>query len=585
MIGKIIKILEPKQRIKLVVVLFMILINSGLELLGVSAVLPLIKAVTEPDTMNDSRLFTIAKSIIPIKENGEFIAVFAIALALVYIIKNLYIIWMNSVFYHFTTYSQKDLAVKLTQQYLYQDYSFHVEHNLAELQRNVENDVSGLFTTILNILELLAEVMVCICLVVFLAFTDISTTIVVAGLMSVLMLFLLVLMKKRLKWLGMMNRTTYEERVQWFIQSFSGIKEIKAASKEEYFIKGYRDSYTEYAEIFYKRNVLTNLSKPCVEMVCISGILIYMAIRLFSGENTSLFIPVLSVFAVAAFRMMPSFNRVGGYLSNIMFNKASVDAVLKDLQDMEKLKKKKEKKSGIDMSFNKEISVKDLCFKYPSRPDVTVLDGISFDIPAKKSVALVGSSGSGKTTLADIILGIYNPVSGSISADGKDIHKNVDAWHDIIAYIPQNIYLMDGTLRKNIAFGIPEDEIDDERIWEALKEAQLDEFVRQQPDGLNCYIGDRGVRLSGGQRQRIGIARALYTRPQLLVLDEATSALDGETESAVMDAIYQLNGSITMIIIAHRITTIKNCDIIYRIENGKAAQISYEEALGKALGN
>ena len=320
-------------------------------------------------------------------------------------------------------------------------------------------------------------------------------------------------------------------------------------------------------------------------MVCISGILIYMAIRLFSGENTSLFIPVLSVFAVAAFRMMPSFNRVGGYLSNIMFNKASVDAVLKDLQDMEKLKKKKEKKSGIDMSFNKEISVKDLCFKYPSRPDVTVLDGISFDIPAKKSVALVGSSGSGKTTLADIILGIYNPVSGSISADGKDIHKNVDAWHDIIAYIPQNIYLMDGTLRKNIAFGIPEDEIDDERIWEALKEAQLDEFVRQQPDGLNCYIGDRGVRLSGGQRQRIGIARALYTRPQLLVLDEATSALDGETESAVMDAIYRLNGSITMIIIAHRITTIKNCDIIYRIENGKAAQISYEEALGKALGN
>lgn len=585
MIGKIIKILEPKQRIKLVVVLFMILINSGLELLGVSAVLPLIKAVTEPDTMDDSRLFTIAKSIIPIKENGEFIAVFAIALALVYIIKNLYIIWMNSVFYHFTTYSQKDLAVKLTQQYLYQDYSFHVEHNLAELQRNVENDVSGLFTTILNILELLAEVMVCICLVVFLAFTDISTTIVVAGLMSVLMLFLLVLMKKRLKWLGMMNRTTYEERVQWFIQSFSGIKEIKAASKEEYFIKGYRDSYTEYAGIFYKRNVLTNLSKPCVEMVCISGILIYMAIRLFSGENTSLFIPVLSVFAVAAFRMMPSFNRVGGYLSNIMFNKASVDAVLKDLQDMEKLKKKKEKKSGIDMSFNKEISVKDLCFKYPSRPDVTVLDGISFDIPAKKSVALVGSSGSGKTTLADIILGIYDPVSGSISADGKDIHKNVDAWHDIIAYIPQNIYLMDGTLRKNIAFGIPEDEIDDERIWEALKEAQLDEFVRQQPDGLNCYIGDRGVRLSGGQRQRIGIARALYTRPQLLVLDEATSALDGETESAVMDAIYQLNGSITMIIIAHRITTIKNCDIIYRIENGKAAQISYEEALGKALGN
>ncbi|MBR6257277.1 MAG: ABC transporter ATP-binding protein [Lachnospiraceae bacterium] len=584
MIRKIFKILEPAQRVKLVAVLFMILINSGLELLGVSAVYPLITAVTDPSAMEDSRIFSIAKSLVPINNNAEFIAYFAIALALVYIIKNLYIIWMNSVFYHFTTYSQKDLAVKLTEQYLYQDYCFHVEHNLAELQRNVENDVSNLFSTILNVLQLLAELLVCFSLVIYLAVTDIATTILVSVLMAILMGLLLILMKKRLKWLGMMNRSKYEERVQWFIQSFSGIKEIKAGGKEDFFIKGYRDSYEQYAGIYYERSVLSNLSKPCVEMVCISGILIYMAVRILSGQDTASFVPVLSVFAVAAFRMMPSFNRIGGYLSNIMFNKASVDAVLKDMQEMENLKKKREKKSGVSMSFNKELSIKDLTFRYPSRPDVTVIDGISFDIPAKKSVALVGPSGSGKTTLADIILGIYDPVSGSVCADGKNIHEYVDAWHDIIAYIPQSIYLMDGSLRKNIAFGIPDDEIDDEKIWKALKEAQLDEFVRQQPDGLDCCIGDRGVRLSGGQRQRIGIARALYTEPQLLVLDEATSALDGETESAVMDAIYRLNGSITMIIIAHRITTIKNCDMIYRISDGKAEQISYEEALGKALG-
>ena len=585
MIKKIFKILEPKQRFKLIVVLFLILINSGLELLGISAVQPLITAVTDPDSMGNSRIFSVVRSIFPIKDNSGVIAGFAIAVALIYIVKNLYIIWMNSVFYHFTTYSQKDLAVKLTERYLYQDYSFHVEHNLAELQRNVENDVSNLFTTILNILELLVEVLVCVCLVIYLAFTDIGTTVVVSLLMGVLMGLLLVLMKKRLKWLGMMNRTKYEERVQWFIQSFSGIKEIKAGSKEEFFIKGYRDSYTEYAGIYYERNVLSNLSKPAVEMVCISGILIYMAVRILSGENASALIPIISVFAVAAFRMMPSFNRVGGYLSNIMFNKASVNAVLEDMQEMDKLQEKREKKKGETISFEKELKIKDLCFNYPSRPDVTVLGGISFDIPAKRSVALVGPSGSGKTTLADIILGIYKPVSGSVSADGKDIHEYVDAWHDIIAYIPQSIYLMNGSLRKNVAFGIPDEEIDDEKIWKALKEAQLDEFVRQQPDGLDCCIGDRGVKLSGGQRQRIGIARALYTEPQLLILDEATSALDGETESAVMDAIYQLNGSITMIIIAHRITTIKNCDVIYRISNGKAEQISYEEALGKALGD
>lgn len=585
MIKKIITILEPKQRLKLAGVLLIILINSGLELLGVSGVMPLIEAVTRPDAIEDSKVFSIAGKILHTQDTNQLIAAFAIALAAVYIIKNLYIIWMNSVLYHFTTYSQKDLAVRLTECYMNQDYAFHVEHNLAELQRNVENDVSNLFTALLNILELTAEVLVCVCMGVFLAFTDLATTLMISALMVILLFFLLVLMKKRLKYLGIMNRKKYEERVGWFIQSFSGIKEIKAGSKEDYFINGYSNSYTEYAGIFYERNVLTNLSKPSVEMVCIGGILIFLAVRILSGEDLSTFAPVLAVFAAAAFRMMPAFNRMSGYLSNIMFTKASVDSVLKDMQDMEKLQKKRNVKRDVELSFKEALRINDLSFNYPSRPDVKVLDHISFDIPAKRSVALVGPSGAGKTTLADIIMGIYSPVSGHITVDGKDIHENVDAWHDIIGYIPQSIYLMDGSLRKNVAFGIPEDEVDDEKIWRALKEAQLDEFVRQQPDGLDCRIGDRGVKLSGGQRQRIGIARALYTEPQMLVLDEATSALDGETENAVMDAIYRLNGSVTMIIIAHRITTIRNCDVIYRIQNGKAEQISYEEAAKLSTAN
>lgn len=578
MIKKILSILEPKQRIRLFGVLVIILINSGLELLAVSVVMPLITAVTDPSSIKDSRLFSIAQEMLAVQDERQFIGIFAIVIAAIYVVKNLYIIWMNSRLYHFTTYSQKDLAVRLMECYMHQDYAFHVEHNLAELQRNVENDVSNLFTTILNILQLMVELLVCICLGLFLAFTDLATTMVVTILMVILMLFLLLLMKKRLKYLGVMNRVKYQERLAWFIQSFSGIKEIKAGSKEEFFVNGYRDSYTEYAGIFYERNVLANLSKPSVEMVCIGGIFIYMAVRVFSGEDLTAFVPVLSVFAAAAFRMMPSFNRMSGYLSNIMFTKASVDCVLKDMHDMETLQKKREKKTDDRMSFDKELCIKDLEFIYPSRPDVKVLDGISFNIPAKRSVALVGPSGAGKTTLADIILGIYSPVGGSITVDGKDIHEHVDAWHNIIGYIPQTIYLMDGSLRKNVAFGVPEDEIDDEKIWKALKEAQLDEFVRQQPEGLDCHIGDRGVKLSGGQRQRIGIARALYTEPQMLVLDEATSALDGETENAVMDAIYRLNGSITMVIIAHRITTIRNCDVIYRISDGKAEVISYEEA-------
>lgn len=585
LIKKIIMTLEPADRLKLAGILFMILISSALELLGVSAILPLITAVTNPSKIAGKWYYIMAQDLFGIDGDRQLIAFLSFLLAGVYIFKNIYLIWMNAVLYRYTTFTQKKMAVKLTESYLYQNYAFHVDHNLSELQRNVENDVSNFFTTLLNLLQLTVEVLVCLCMVVFLAFTDFSTTIVVSVLMAVLMLILLVLMKKKLKYLGIMNRKKYEERVRWFIQSFSGIKEIKAGSKESFFLKGYSDSYTEYAEIFYERNVLANLSKPSVEMVCISGILIYMAIRILTGEDLSDFVPVLSVFAAAALRMMPSFSRMSGYLSNIMFNKASVDAVLKDMQEMEKLQKKREGKIGVDLSFKEVLRIDDLCFSYPSRPEVKVLDHISFDIPAKRSVALVGPSGAGKTTLADIIMGIYSPVSGHITVDGKDIHENVDTWHDIIGYIPQSIYLMDGSLRKNVAFGVPEDEIDDGKIWRALKEAQLDEFVRQQPDGLDCRIGDRGVKLSGGQRQRIGIARALYTEPQMLVLDEATSALDGETENAVMDAIYRLNGSVTMIVIAHRITTIRNCDVIYRIQNGKAVQISYEEAAKLSTAN
>lgn len=231
------------------------------------------------------------------------------------------------------------------------------------------------------------------------------------------------------------------------------------------------------------------------------------------------------------------------------------------------------------MTLEDSVEVKAVRYAYPTKPDVDVLKGISLSIPSKKSVAFVGPSGSGKTTMADILLGLYQPQEGAVLSDGYDVYRNIDSWHSLIGYIPQSIYLMDDTIRANVAFGLPSDQIDDDKVWQVLEEAQLADYVRKQKDGLNTNIGDRGVQLSGGQRQRIGIARALYTDPQLLILDEATSALDNDTEAAVMDAIYRLSGKITMVVIAHRLTTIRNCDIIYRLNYGTAELISYDEAL------
>ena len=342
-------------------------------------------------------------------------------------------------------------------------------------------------------------------------------------------------------------------------------------------------------------------------MMCISGILVFMAVRIMAGADMLAFVPKLTVFAMAAFRMMPSFNRISGYLNSIMFNKASVDAVYHDLGEIAKMTVRKEdlpdgkslkrlkagagspeqspgaeqeKKDAAETerwTLKHSIVAEDITFAYESKPDVTVLNGVTIEIPSKKSIALVGSSGAGKTTLADVILGLYKPQSGRILMDGKDIHENMDAWRRMIGYIPQNIYLLDDTIRANIALGVPEDKVDDDKIWAVLEEAQLADFIREQEKGLDTNIGDRGVKLSGGQRQRIGIARALYTDPELLVLDEATSALDTETETAVMDAIFRLSGKVTMIVIAHRITTIRNCDHIYKIADGTATEVKYED--------
>ncbi|MBR6157415.1 MAG: ABC transporter ATP-binding protein [Lachnospiraceae bacterium] len=580
MLKKIYAVLDKKQRIEVFLILIVIFINSIFELAGVSAVMPLFKAVTDPAVIDENVMFQWAMRILHLESGTKLIIVMALGLAAIYVIKNLYILWMNRVLYKFSYENQAKLAGKMFESYIWQDLQFHYVHNVAELNRNVELDIASFFYTVLSILQLATEILVCFVLVVFLAFVDFETTMVMAVLMTFLVMLFLFVFKKRMKWYGARSRVYSEGKSKWFLQSFNGIKEIKTVGKEEFFTEQYRSNYDNYAKIMQRQQVLNSISKPMVEMICISGILVFMAVRIMAGADMLAFVPKLTVFAMAAFRMMPSFNRISGYLNSIMFNKASVDAVYHDLGEIEKMTTRPAKKADADeekWTLKKSITAENITFAYESKPDVTVLNGVTIEIPGKKSIALVGSSGAGKTTLADIILGLYQPQSGRVLMDGKDIHENMDAWRRMIGYIPQNIYLLDDSIRANIALGVPEDKVDDDKIWAVLEEAQLADFIREQEDGLDTNIGDRGVKLSGGQRQRIGIARALYTDPELLVLDEATSALDTETETAVMDAIFRLSGKVTMIVIAHRITTIRNCDHIYKIADGKATEVKYED--------
>ena len=345
----------------------------------------------------------------------------------------------------------------------------------------------------------------------------------------------------------------------------------------------YKNSPEKFANIQRKQSILTYLPKPVMETVCICSLLFAMIIKIaVVGSDISSFVTTLSVFAVAAFRMLPSFNKITGYISGMMFNKPSIDAVYKDLLEIEKLNNQKvaEQQDSQEIVFKETIELKQLSFHYPES-EQWILKNANLKIAKNTSVAFIGASGAGKTTAADLILGILEPQEGTIAIDGTDIRKCMSSWHESIGYIPQTIYLMDDTIRANIAFGIPQSEVDEEAIQKALKEAQLDQFVVELPEGLDTIVGDRGVKLSGGQRQRIGIARALYRNPKVLILDEATSALDNETEKEVMQAIDGLHGTRTLIVIAHRLSTIKNCDKIYEVGDGTFHEKDKNEILAK----
>ena len=309
-----------------------------------------------------------------------------------------------------------------------------------------------------------------------------------------------------------------------------------------------------------------------MEAACIGSLMIIVIIKASLGDISIAFATTLGVFAMGAMRLLPSVNKISAYISTLLYSRAFVESVYTERQRMLAISKRKSEENTVsDITFDKEISVEDLSFSYEEGVE-NVINNASFKIDKNTSVAFIGPSGAGKTTMVDIMLGVLKPQKGCVRVDGSNIADCMDAWHKKVGYIPQNIYLMDESLRRNIAFGVPESEIDDEKVWRVIREAQLENVVREMDNGLDTVIGEMGVRLSGGQRQRIGIARALYREPEILVLDEATSALDTETERAVMEAIDSLHGKMTLIIIAHRLSTIKNCDIVYEVKEGRVAK-------------
>lgn len=564
-------LMNKKQKAQMSVLILLMLVGAALETASIGLVIPVITAVLTPETLEKYTVVNWFYRTFHIRDNMQFTVIVMLALVLAFVLKNLFLFFQQKRLYHFIYANQFATAERLLKSYIKKDYEYFLNADTAIIQRSIAGDVNNMYAWIMAFLQVASEVIVFVSLGLVLFIMDPLMTFVIA----LLLVVTLVVIKKIIK--PIMNRTGKENQdygaamYKWIAQAITGIKEVKVAGKEQYFVAEYMKEGQGFIAAMERFSLFSNSPKLLIETVCIAGMVAYMLILVLSGKDVGTMMPILSAFAVAAVRLMPSASRINNQLTQMAYcepffmnvSDNLVEEISEENVDLSYAVDEEEK-----LPVKKEIRLSNISYRYPGTENYIFYQA-DFCIKVGASVGIVGGSGSGKTTIVDIILGLLKLETGAICADGVDVLAHYRKWLKNIGYIPQMISLLDTDIRKNVAFGVKEEKIDEEKLWYALREAQLDEFVNSLPDKEYTGIGERGIRISGGQRQRIGIARALYNDPEVLILDEATSALDNDTEAAIMESINRFHGRKTLIIIAHRLQTIEKCDEVYRVENGK----------------
>ena len=574
---KIYSILNLKQIRRCSIIIVAMILGAILEAIGIGAILPLISIMGNPDFLTVYPKVTKYAGIFGIMTHIQFIITATFLLLILYIIKNIYLAWQNKIQIDFAIQNQIYYSEELLTEYLQKPYLYHLNHNTATLLRNVNSGGVIVFSLIMvSMFTLLTEIITAVTIWLMLVMIDAFTAIIVAGFIGSLLYFIIKGFRKKITEHGRIQNEYSALYMKYINQSLGAIKETKVSCKEKFFLDAFQKAYFEYAKANGKFLFLNQLPRMLIETIIVCGLLLLIITKLLLGSQPTEIVPLLGVLALAAFRLMPSANRIVNLSNSIRFQMPFFNELYEDLLII-KNKGEKETETCLQkpksrMDFENVISVEELSFAYPEI-EKQVLSNINFSIPKGKFVGIVGASGAGKTTFVDILLGLLPPSKGKISVDGKNIYDDIRTWQTNLSYVPQSIYLIDGTIRENIALGVDEKEIDGALVNEVLQMAELYDFVQELPTGIDTTVGERGVKLSGGQRQRIGIARALYYQPQVLVLDEATSALDNETEKSITDTILKLKGKITIIAVAHRLTTLAQCDFKVKFENGKASII------------
>ena len=579
-IKKLMVLLDGRQKRIMVLLVFLMLIGAVLETLGVSLVIPVMNVVMDEHAVENNKYLQVICDILRIEYNDtrKLMIFTMLALIGVFVVKNIFLFIQQKAQLRFVYTNQFATSRRMMINFMERPYEYYLNADTSVIQRSITSDVNNMYGLILALLQLFSEAIVFVCLVLVSLATDVWMTVTVTLLLVVVLAIIKGILKPIMKKAGEENQDYYSGLYKWIDQSVMGIKEIKVANKENYFIKEDAQCGAGHVSAVQRYNLYNATPRLLIETVAIAGMILYMMFQILQGTAVSEIVPQVAALAVAAMRLIPCANRINNHLTSISYFEPFFMGVSDNLQEEirdesinydENAYKQKVKVDKLEIK--EKIELKDIVYKYPNT-EVLIFDHADMEIPVGKSVGIVGTSGAGKTTVVDILLGLLRLQSGKILADGVEVREHYQSWLKNIGYIPQSIFMIDSTIRKNVAFGYADEDIDDEKVWRALKEAQLDEFVRGLPEGLDTSIGERGIRISGGQRQRSGIARALFADPGVLWVDEASSALDNETEAAIMDSINRLHGKKTLIIIAHRLQTIEKCDMVYRVENGKVAR-------------
>ena len=576
-------LMSQKDKVNFVIMLFLVIITSILEAVGIGIIPLFVTTLMSPSTLSENQW--IGHWFVNIPDlPSEQIAIWASAIMVVFII-------IKGAIQMLVYYSQAKIVngyrVKLSNRmfraYQSASYEWHLQRSSSELLRNIQNDTNQILVGVIGpILDVVMGVVMGVFIIAIMMYSIPESTVISLVMMGITLFVVIRAFQRQLLDIGKVMRRETKGMILAIQQGFGALVDSRILGCGQYLANVFNTSIVSQSKVLTRRAVIEKATTLLVENILFIGLIIILLVLIMVESSLENALPVLSMLGIATIRLKQTISIVAGSINKIQSSRAFIPGIVNDINEIEAIEKVNQERKCLlhpILKFNK-LELKNVNYSYPD-VDVPVIDEISLTLNQGECIAFIGPTGCGKSTLVNLILGLLEPKSGKIIVNGKDIFTDIDGWRAKLGYIPQSIFLIDDSIKANVAFGVYDKDINEEQLTNSLREAHLDNFINTLPDGIDTIIGERGVRLSGGQRQRLGIARALYFNPEVLILDEATSALDGTTEAKVMNAIQDLKKSKTFIIIAHRLNTIKDCDRTYSLQDGKIKETNSFEDLSK----